>query len=386
MSTQLINRSPDIKRLRDEGFSVHIKGAFLVIDDVPYVTAERKVSIGTLVSTLALQGDKAAYDNMHVAHFAGSQPCFADGRPIIEIMHQTIETNHGNGIISKMSFSSKPTAGYRDYHHKMTSYINILQSQAQVIDPSVTARLYRPLEDDVTSVFNYVDTNASRASITELTEMFSDQKIAIVGLGGTGSYILDFVAKTPVKEIHLFDADEFLTHNAFRAPGAPSLAQLNEGMKKVDYLRSIYSKMHKGISVHPYYMGEQYLALLNEMNFVFVSIDSGEVKRFIFDYLDKQGIPYIDVGMGLTVEEKVLRGSVRTTAFMAEEHKGLRGMIDFSEGVDNAYSTNIQIAELNGLNASIAVVRWKQHLGFYQSLVDEGQVMFSINTLGLVKT
>ncbi|UFS62747.1 ThiF family adenylyltransferase [Sulfurimonas sp. HSL-3221] len=386
MSTQLINRSPDLKRLRDEGFSVHIKGGLLVIDDVPYVTAERKVSIGTLVSTLALQGEKAAYDNMHVAHFAGSQPCFADGRPINEIMHQTIETNHGNGIITKMSFSSKPSGGYRDYHHKMITYINILQAQAQVIDSSMDAKRFRPLEDDVTSVFNYVDTNASRASITELTEMFAEQKIGIVGLGGTGSYILDFIAKTPVKEIHLFDGDAFLTHNAFRAPGAPSIEQLNEGMSKVDYLSDIYSKMHKGIRAHSLFMTEQHMELLKEMDFVFVSIDSGEIKRLIFDYLDGNDIPYIDVGMGLTIEEKVLRGSVRTTAFMAEEHKGLRRMIDFSEGVDNAYSTNIQIAELNGLNAAIAVLRWKQHLGFYQSLVDEGQVMFSINTLGLVKT
>ncbi|WP_318271316.1 ThiF family adenylyltransferase [Sphingobacterium cellulitidis] len=42
------------------------------------------------------------------------------------------------------------------------------------------------------------------------------QKIAIIGLGGTGAYILDMVAKTPVKEIHLFDGDSFDQHNAFR--------------------------------------------------------------------------------------------------------------------------------------------------------------------------
>jgi hypothetical protein len=35
-------------------------------------------------------------------------------------------------------------------------------------------------------------------------------KIAIIGLGGTGSYVLDLAAKTPVKEIHLFDGDKFL--------------------------------------------------------------------------------------------------------------------------------------------------------------------------------
>ena len=47
-----------------------------------------------------------------------------------------------------------------------------------------------------------------------------------MGLGGTGSYVLDLVAKTPVWEIHLFDGDAFLQHNAFRSPGAPSLDEL----------------------------------------------------------------------------------------------------------------------------------------------------------------
>ena len=61
--------------------------------------------------------------------------------------------------------------------------------------------------------------------------------VAIIGLGGTGGYILDFVAKTPVKQIRLFDPDVFLSHNAFRAPGAPMLEELRDAPKKVDYLK-----------------------------------------------------------------------------------------------------------------------------------------------------
>ena len=70
----------------------------------------------------------------------------------------------------------------------------------------------------------------------------SGLKIGIIGLGGTGSYILDFIAKTYVGEIHLYDSDKVLQHNAFRAPGAPSLQKLNEPVLKVDYLYNIYSK------------------------------------------------------------------------------------------------------------------------------------------------
>ncbi|MBZ5596504.1 MAG: hypothetical protein LAP39_30045 [Acidobacteriia bacterium] len=81
-------------------------------------------------------------------------------------------------------------------------------------------------------------------------------RIAIAGLGGTGSYILDFVAKTPVWEIHLYDGDDYLQHNAFRAPGAPSLAELQEQTKKATRFKNIYSKMHSGIVDHPVYIDE----------------------------------------------------------------------------------------------------------------------------------
>jgi len=76
--------------------------------------------------------------------------------------------------------------------------------------------------DEDESVFKYIDTASSRAGINVPTQKLELARIAIVGVGGTGSYVLDLVAKTPVKEIHLFDGDVFLSHNAFRAPSAAS--------------------------------------------------------------------------------------------------------------------------------------------------------------------
>ena len=43
-------------------------------------------------------------------------------------------------------------------------------------------------------------------------------------------------------------------------------------------------------------------------------------------------------------------------------------------GEDDPYSTNIQVADLNCLNAALAVVRWKRHYGFY---ADSGREHFS---------
>ena len=79
-----------------------------------------------------------------------------------------------------------------------------------------------------TRCFRYMDTASGRAGIGAISEQLATGPVAIVGLGGTGSYILDLVAKTPVREIHLFDGDRFGQHNAFRSPGAPHIDTLRQ--------------------------------------------------------------------------------------------------------------------------------------------------------------
>ena len=110
--------------------------------------------------------------------------------------------------------------------HIKESYLNL---------PCEEIVFMRRIAEDENSIFVYADTNASRATITDITDKLRNQKIGIVGLGGTGSYVLDQVAKTPVSEIHLYDEDIFCQHNAFRAPGAPSKELLEESRKKTDY-------------------------------------------------------------------------------------------------------------------------------------------------------
>ena len=115
-------------------------------------------------------------------------------------------------------------------------YAEIISAPAKSIDKTATAKTFKVIVDtEDGTVFNYIDSNSSRANIYQLNSKFKGQRVAIIGLGGTGSYILDLVAKTPVEEILLFDSDEFLQHNAFRAPGAASIETLNKRLKKVDY-------------------------------------------------------------------------------------------------------------------------------------------------------
>lgn len=382
MSHKLINLNPDLKQLRDEGHELEIKGAFLLVHHIPYVNAQRQIAYGTLVTSLTLAGEKTVRPNDHVIHFIGEHPCNRDGSRISAIQHQSsrqvLDPKHN--IVTDHSFSNKPANGFANYYEKVTSYARVIASQAQAIDEKVTAKTFRAIattEDE--AVFHYLDTNSSRAEITPITAKLEKQVVAIIGLGGTGAYVLDFVAKTPVAQIHLFDGDFFYSHNAFRSPGAASLQELETQHKKVAYLHATYSKMHKRIFPHGDYVTQVNLGALDGMTFAFLCVDDGEAKKVIIAALQQFKIPFVDVGIGVQVVDQALTGSVRTTVVTSEKQDHVAKHISFADGAENDYSKNIQIAELNALNAALAVIKWKKWSRFYHDLEKEHHSIYDIN-------
>ncbi|MDX0433208.1 ThiF family adenylyltransferase [Sinorhizobium medicae] len=374
MSPAPFSRSADLKRLRDEGYFVQIQGGFLVMREVPYVDRQKQVRTGTLISSLTMAGDETRTPDTHVVYFDGDYPCRADGTPIQGISHQTnTMINLGHGLTARHAFSSKPETGYTDYHHKMTSYAGILSGPAAVLRSDATPRVFRAPEEEEDSVFNYTETASDRVGIGALTERLEGERVAIIGLGGTGSYVLDFVAKTPVREIRLFDGDEFLQHNAFRSPGAALLDELREAPKKVDYLKRIYARMHRGIVAHAVALEASNMHLLDGVTFAFICLDDGEAKRLIVEKLEAIGASFVDVGMGLELDEGSLGGILRVTASTPAKRDHVhQGRISFAGGgANDIYSSNIQVADLNALNAVLAVVKWKKIRGFYRDLERE---------------
>ena len=380
MSLELFSLNQDLKRLRDEGYFVQIKGGLLILREVPYVNAQRQVRTGSLISSLTLAGNLTRTPDTHVINFDGDFPCEADGTPIKQISHQTGEFDLGHGVKARHSFSSKPATGYCDYHHKLTTYAAIIAGPAEVLKPGVSPRVFRVPEEEEDSVFLYAETASDRVGIGTLTALLEPERVAIIGLGGTGSYVLDLVAKTPVREIHLFDADDFLQHNAFRAPGAPSLARLREVPKKVDYYVEIYSKMRWGIFGHPVALGPSNLHLLDGITFAFLCMDAGDAKVAVVQKLESMGLPFIDVGMGLELVDGSLGGILRVTTSTPQkrDHVHQGGRIPFAGGgAKDLYASNIQVADLNCLNAALAVHKWKKLKGFYRDLERENHSTFT---------
>lgn len=379
MSRAPISRSPDLQRLRNEGYGVAVADGALVVEPVPFLDADGDIREGALISDLDMANDRTTEPSSHVAYFAGGTPHDASGRRLDNLINNDRQQQKG-GRTTAHTLSSKPgPSGYADYYQKMHTYATAIASHAEAVDPSVTARCFPVAPTDGgDGPFAYADTASARAGVD--TSMFTGLSVAIVGLGGTGAFALDLVAKTPVAGIHLYDGDRLLQHNAFRAPGAIPEQQLEEKPNKAEYWAGVYAAVHHGVTAHPYRIDDGNVSELRDHDFVFVCVDDNETRILIARQLRDAGVTFIDTGLGLyRTDRNTLAGTIRTTTATPQKHDHTDTRLP--EGLpdpDAEYQTNIQIADLNMLNAALAVVRWKRLVGLYADQENEHHSCYSV--------
>ena len=370
MLQQLVHHNDDIRRLVEKGYVVAIDSNHLVVRDIPYLDSECQLQGGAIVSQLVFIDQERVTQQDHQVLFAGSIPHGLDQAPIPNLSGGPVSitlSEASKDVVVQRSFSNKPksTGSFVDFFDKIESYVAIISGPAME-KYGATPYTFREVADvESDSVFKLQDTLTSRAGTTELASNFKDDVIAIIGLGGTGSFILDFIVKTPVREIRAFDQDLFYVHNAYRSPGR--LTQTELGQSKAAVYQGRYENFRDGLSATPNYVDATCNDDLDGVTFAFVCVDKGLSRAGIFDLLLAKGIPFIDVGMGLNRKRGPLNGMLRTTYYSAANGQETRtkNLATLADGPDDEYRTQVQISELNALNASLAVIKFKQLRGFY---------------------
>ncbi|MDE2902981.1 MAG: ThiF family adenylyltransferase [Chloroflexota bacterium] len=231
--------------------------------------------------------------------------------------------------------------------------------------------------------FKILNTFEARTAIGPVQNRIRGQSIAIIGLGGTGAYVLDLVAKTPVEEIHLLDSDYVEWHNFMRAPGAPTADEIesvrNKNLRKVDYYHAKYSSLRTGIIPHAVRVDSP--SVFHEfirdhpVDFAFVCIDQltdGDSARqdAVYRALTEAEVPFIDSGVSITVDDGAVRGTITTSAYDS-------GSLAWEHAIPNARVKgdvvgyrNVQLPEVNASAASLAVMEWRRYTNQY---VDESE-------------
>ena len=258
-----------------------------------------------------------------------------------------------------------------DLLHRYAKHIIGAVSQAGYSEPAALA---------IPDPFHIPNTFEARAAIAPVQDRIRGQRIAIIGLGGTGAYLLDLISKTPVSEIHLLDSDCVDWHTFKRAPGAPTAEEIElvraGSLLKVDYYHSKYSAFRDDIHPHPVRVDSpsMFAEFLSDhpIDYVFVCIDQltdGDSARqdAVYRAVTEAGVPFIDSGVSITLENCAVRGAVTTSSYDA-------GSDAWKDAIPNARLEggppgyrNVQLPEVNAAAATFAVMEWRRCTGQYAS-------------------
>lgn len=368
---ELASHNPFIRDLDEQGYHVDFIGGYLVVFGLPYLNQAGELQHGDWASPLDLNGAVIDPPTNHQVWWRGTRPCDQSGRELrLGGGAQNVAVTEYLATDQTFSFKLLENGAartYRSFEEKVQTYFDAITGPALGAFPEATPLRGIEIKSAAQgSPLKFPDTMSSRYHMNDISARLRGKKVAIVGLGGTGAYILDFVARTHLERIALFDDDKVHVHTIFRIPGFIPGAI---GQLKVDALARQYAQWHSGVQPVPERVDAQNIERLREFDFVFVSVDDGPARFFIIDWLSAQGIPFVDCGMGLNRSAVGLSGFVRITGTDRAAFERNQGTVRLptSNAAADEYRKQAQITELNALNATMAVIRFKQHFGLFDN-------------------
>ena len=235
---ELVSLNPFLKDLDETGYLIDFVGGYLILYGWPYLDQDGQLQHGDWLSSVNL-ADGVIEPKDHQALWRGSRPCGPSGQMLALGGGESVVAIT-EGFDTNQSFSCKllddtgQMRAYVSFAEKIETYLDKITGPALAAFPDATplaAIEIRAVEQ--ASPLKFPDTMSARYEINDLSMRLRGKKAAIIGLGGTGAYILDFIARTHLEAIRLFDDDKVHVHTIFRMPGFIPRAI---GQRKVDAL------------------------------------------------------------------------------------------------------------------------------------------------------
>src|ERR1700730_3296658 len=277
---ELASHNPFVRELESQGYLVDFVNGYFVIYGLPYLDKDGALKHGDWASPVDLTDWVLDPPRDHQVWFRGGRP-HDQKRRELRLGGGPNQVKVAEDFVTDFSFSYKLLESgqmrpYRSFEEKVRTYLDTITAPAMTAYPNATP--LRGIEKKAAaqgSPLRFPDTLSSRYHMSDVSSLLRGKKVAIIGLGGTGSYILDFIARTHLDRIVLFDDDKVQVHTIFRIPGFIPRAI---GMTKVEALAQQYGNWHSGIETVTELITAQNIERLQEFDFVFVSVDDGPAR------------------------------------------------------------------------------------------------------------
>ena len=325
---------------RKVGYTVSRTSESVVAEGVPYRKADGRIGRCRVIVLTQPGSDKPGLGYAGAPHTARVEGV-EDG-----VVHNVSGTEIGNQIdkgsdwcvLSIKKGTSESPVEYEDVWEQLLGYVYVISEGGA----------------------------ADRAKMEEWRAKLEKEVVGIVGLGGTGSYILDLVSKTGIEGIIVWDGDSLEERNMRRGVGPAKRLYGMLGQNKARVLGEEYTDDKCEIEFHPHYFTEEDKETLQKVSFLFIAVDRKESRQVIRMIAEQIGMAYVDVGLGLRVEEGSVTGGCQVVLSNGEGNRERELINDGGvAGGEQAYRM-VSVSEMHALNAALAVIKWRRFRGQYR--------------------
>lgn len=142
--------------------------------------------------------------------------------------------------------------------------------------------------------------NISKTFTIQDQHLLENQVVTVLGCGGNGGYVIEFLARLGVKKLLLFDGDTFTVSNKNRQCGAfdDTLGQ-NKAMIMAQFVKKINPLID--VEYYNHYFTKDDLNKIIDSNFIFFECDNSiniqEIRYVLRNIILKYNIPVFDGGL-----------------------------------------------------------------------------------------
>ena len=205
----------------------------------------------------------------------------------------------------------------------------------------------------------------------EWRSLLAQECVAIVGLGGVGAWIADFVVKADSREVHGWDYDCIEPKNILRMPGGLD-PNVWIGRPKAEWFQETYSLIHK--SVHGdnvKVLREGVQEVVEGTTFAFVAVDDSEDRMMVCDGLANAGIPFVVAGLSLVRKDKRVKVSMRIVTAHVGVSSWREAIPQVGQAGQDDYGS-LDLPDVYSMAAGWAIQSWRKMRGqFWQEKREE---------------
>ena len=201
--------------------------------------------------------------------------------------------------------------------------------------------------------------------------LVAQERVGIIGLGGVGAWIADFVVKADPQEVHGWDDDCIEPKNILRMPGGLD-PDVWIGRKKAEWFQEIYSVIHSNVQGHTVkVLPENVKDVIGRITFCFVAVDNANDRMMVCDWLASANIPFVVAGLSLARKGKRVPVSMRIVTAHVGVPSWREAIPQVGQAGQDDYGS-LDLPDVYSMAAGWSIQTWRKMRGqFWQEQREE---------------